>query len=303
MADKTFSFKVSDETHDRAKNLIDVSGMTAKDWLENALALYEVKTLENTSPEFSQNLSELELHTTRIYELTVNMIKQATYMKDDAVRKIAESEERKTIRIEELEDERKLTNILLNESVEQNQILKNEIETYIDTIEENKTTVTNNQALIVEYKEKNDTLNGLLTKYQKYEEMNTELQEKLSTLQLELGEQAKLHELAILDANKKNETLIATSEKELKTVQLELKTIETNQKIAINNLEQQLQQQAEQHKRDMTFINQQHTNEIERTKLEVQAKYQAKLQLEIDTIRANYDERLKELLAPTKPNK
>lgn len=90
MADKTFGFKVTDEVYEKAKLLIETSGLSSRDWFENALAKYEVKALQTNAPEYTRNLNELELHTTRIYELVVNMVQQSMYFKDQAVREVSE---------------------------------------------------------------------------------------------------------------------------------------------------------------------------------------------------------------------
>jgi hypothetical protein len=95
MADKTFGFKVSDEDYERAKLLIETSGLSSKEWFQNALANYEVKALQTNAPEYSRNLTELELHTTRIYELVVGMVQQSIYFKDHAVREVSEQLEKK----------------------------------------------------------------------------------------------------------------------------------------------------------------------------------------------------------------
>jgi len=90
VTDKTFGFKVTDEVYDKAKLLIETSGLSSKEWFENALAKYEVKALQTNAPEYTRNLNELELHTTRIYELVVNMVQQSMYFKDQAVREVSE---------------------------------------------------------------------------------------------------------------------------------------------------------------------------------------------------------------------
>lgn len=50
MADKTFGFKVTDKVYDKAKLLIETSGLSSEDWFENAFATYEVKALHTNAP-------------------------------------------------------------------------------------------------------------------------------------------------------------------------------------------------------------------------------------------------------------
>ena len=58
MADRTLGFKVTDEIHERVHMLIEASGLTSKVWLENALAMYEVKALQANTPEYAKNLTD-----------------------------------------------------------------------------------------------------------------------------------------------------------------------------------------------------------------------------------------------------
>lgn len=109
MADKTFGFKVTDEMYDKAKLLIETSGLSSKEWFENALATYEVKALQTNAPEYTRNLNELELHTTRIYELVVNMVQQSMYFKDQAVREVSEQLEKKEQLLAELQEKLQAT--------------------------------------------------------------------------------------------------------------------------------------------------------------------------------------------------
>ena len=60
MADRTLGFKVTDEVHERARMLIETSGLTAKEWIENALTMYEVKALQASTPDYAKDLTELE---------------------------------------------------------------------------------------------------------------------------------------------------------------------------------------------------------------------------------------------------
>ena len=175
MADKTFGFKVTDEVYDKAKLLIETSGLSSKEWFENALATYEVKALQTNAPEYTRNLSELELHTTRIYELVVNMVQQSMYFKDQAVREVSEQFEKKEQLLAKLQEKLQAT----KQSVQTLQADKDEL-TAIQAeqqkqLDEARTAIENSQLLIAEYKDKNDSLTGLVTKYQGYAEENEQL--------------------------------------------------------------------------------------------------------------------------------
>lgn len=95
MADKTFGVKVSEEMYEKAKAVIESSGVSSKDWFEKAVALYELNSIKQGSSDYTQDLSELEHHTTRMYELIVNMIQRSVYLKDHAVKDISDKLESK----------------------------------------------------------------------------------------------------------------------------------------------------------------------------------------------------------------
>ena len=105
MADKTLGIKVTEEVYDKAKSVIEMSGLTAKDWLEKAVSLYELNSLKDgISGDFSNDLTELEIHTTRIYALISNMIARSTYLKDHAVKEVTDKLETKENIINEIQE-------------------------------------------------------------------------------------------------------------------------------------------------------------------------------------------------------
>jgi chaperonin cofactor prefoldin len=83
--------------------MIDVSGGNTKAWFEKAVALVAVQDLKEGVGDYKQDLSELEVHTTRIYELIANMIQRAEYMKMDAVKELEGKLESREITITELQ--------------------------------------------------------------------------------------------------------------------------------------------------------------------------------------------------------
>lgn len=91
MSDKTFGVKVNEELHDKVKDMIEVSGLTAKEWFEKAVALVELQQIKEEVSDYKEDLTELEVHTTRIYELISNMVARSIYLRDAAVKEIADN--------------------------------------------------------------------------------------------------------------------------------------------------------------------------------------------------------------------
>ena len=197
MADKTLGIKVTEEVYDKAKSIIEMSGLTAKDWLEKAVSLYELNSLKDgISGDFSNDLTELEVHTTRIYTLISNMIARSTYLKDHAVKEVTDKLETKENIINELQEQNKSLKASISLLEEQHKVANENATALENKLATLQNSLANNQALINEYKEKNDTLNGLLAKYNDYADENERLKTVLATVKSELTERATAAEKA-----------------------------------------------------------------------------------------------------------
>ena len=197
MADKTFGVKVSEEMYEKAKLVIEASGVSSKDWFEKAVALYEVNSIKQGSSDYTQDLTELEHHTTRMYELIVNMIQRSVYLKDHAVKDISDKLDSKEAIITDFQQQMQNLKAEVNEKNNVVVVLQHREKELEDKLKANETMLENNQALIAEYKEKNDTLNGLVTKYQSYSEENEQLKIELDEVKATLTGRAIDAELKV----------------------------------------------------------------------------------------------------------
>lgn len=260
MADKTFGVKVSEEMYEKAKTVIESSGVSSKDWFEKAVALYELNSIKQGSSDYTQDLSELEHHTTRMYELIVNMIQRSVYLKDHAVKDISDKLESKEAII--LEFQQQLAQ--LKEEIK----LKTDMINYLEELEKeskeklkvNETTLENNQALIAEYKEKNDTLNGLVAKYQAYANENEQLKSDFSKERATLAERASSAESKgnslqqeLTEAQK---TLVAEQKRFEDAIQLSAERKDLEREKALVELERQQQAQ-------LAKVNEQYNEQIQ----------------------------------------
>lgn len=292
MADKTFGFKVTDDVYDRAKLLIETSGLSSKDWFEQALANYEVKALQTNAPEFSRNLNELELHTTRIYELVVGMVQQSMYFKDNAVREVTDQLEKKEQLLAELQEKLQQT----KQAVQTLQSEKQELATVqaeqAKQLEEGRTTIENSQLLIAEYKEKNDSLMGLVAKYQGFAEENEQLRTAFSEEKSAILTNAQSEKQAL-------EQALAVATEEAKS-----------DSIKLLELEKALTDEKEKSEQATALLKERHELALERAVVKAEREYQEKLQGQLDTynaritelqaendrIRQTYESRLEKLL-------
>lgn len=104
MADKTFGVNVSEEVQEKVQNMILGSDLTAKEWFEKAMALVEVNELKEGASEYTKDLNELEVHTTRIFDLVSNIVKRANYLKENETKGLLEKLENKDTIIAEYKE-------------------------------------------------------------------------------------------------------------------------------------------------------------------------------------------------------
>lgn len=264
MADRTLGFKVTDEVHERARMLIESSGLTSKEWLENALAMYEVKALQANTPDYAKDLTELELHTTRIYELVINMIQQSLYLKDHAVKDVSDKLESKEGIITELQAKLAEVKEKVNQLTTENKQFAEQQIMLQKQLEEQKSTIDNGNLLINEYKEKTDTLSGLVTKYQGYAEENEVLKTAFATEKASLVQQS-------------NEQQTASSDQ---IRQLEQAHQHANERV--RELEKTLENAQLNYIRELEIMQERKDLEREKALVEVERTYQAKLQAQND---------------------
>lgn len=197
MADKTFGFKVSDELYEKVKMVIETSGITSKDWFERAVALYEMNAIKQGSSDYTQDLTELEHHTTRMYELVANMVERSVHLKDQAVKEVADKLESKESIITDLQQHVKQLKMELSLSQEEVGASVQQAVASEEKLKASQRMLETNQALVSEYKEKNDTLNGLVVKYQAYADENEKLKNDFENEKLEMIREAR-EERAVL---------------------------------------------------------------------------------------------------------
>lgn len=177
MADKTFGVKVSEDLYEKVQNMISGSNLTAKEWFDKAIALVEVNELKVGASDYTQDLNELEAHTTRIFDLVANMLKRANYLKENETKGLLEKLENRDTIIAEYQEKWKASQAYAQTIEEQAVIAQHDSEMLVEKLEETRLTNVNNQALIAEYKEKIDSMSGLVAKYQGFAEENETLKQ------------------------------------------------------------------------------------------------------------------------------
>ena len=265
MADKTFGVKVSEEMYEKVREVIESSGTSSKEWFERAIALYEMNAIKQGSSDYTQDLTELEHHTTRMYELIVNMIQRSVHLKEYAVKDVADKLESKEAIITDLQQQ--------NQQIKQEVAMKTEgISAFEEQVKDlegkllaNQTMLENNQALISEYKDKNDALSGLVTKYQGYAEENETLKKTFEIEKTEWMKQSNADKVAF-------EEKISELSQEKQTVSEEIRVLRLD-----------FEQAKANHERDLSHLAER--KELERDKAVVEAE-----RLHNEEVRKLYDE-------------
>ena len=223
--DKTFGVKVSEELHEKVKMMIENSGDSAKEWFEKAVALSELQSIKQGATDYSQDLTELEVHTARIYELVSNMIQRSIYIKDHEVKEISDKLQQKESIIGEYQEKTKAAieeSRMANESLK---ALEQEKAAWLKQLEESRSTNENNQLLITEYKEKNDTLTGSVSEYKSYQEENEKLKAQLSQQKDQYQSQVDGMKINVSDKVEQINQLTRTNEQIQKDHAIELERV------------------------------------------------------------------------------
>jgi chromosome segregation ATPase len=280
MADKTFGVKVSEELQERVQNMISNSNLTAKEWFEKAVALVEINELKEGSSDYKQDLNELEVHTTRIFELVTNMIQRANYLKQSETKGLVEKIEQKDTVIAEYQGKVNENQVYLQTLQEQMATFKHENQTLLEQLGETKLTNVNNQELIKEYKEKIDSMSGLVAKYQGFASENESLKEKFEKEKEQVISQLK----EILGQ-------IDDQQEEIKTYQQTIQSLKDAHKVEIERLEEkksyekdrELLNQEKAFQEQISTLNKEHNQEIK-------ALYDEK-----DRLRKEFEEKIEKL--------
>lgn len=257
MADVTIGFKGSEALREKVKEMVEASGLQSKEWFESVLRLAEVEQLKNGETDFSKDLSELSLHTNRINELITNMVKRAAFEKAEVVKKVEEVKESKDEIIMGYQVENSELNVEIERLKKETEMATQAVEESLEEQNQLRENVENQKALIGEYKEKIDTLSGLLSEYKSAAEENKALLEENRSLQAKLNEQTDL----IKKLQSEREEMIIRHKQTLKETE---ERYSTSLAAANSQAEQNLLELSERNTADTDRMKERHDTELER---------------------------------------
>lgn len=257
--DATWSVRMPEEMKEKISAMINESGLNAKDFINQIIQTYEMKTARKLQPVMEADIEELSLLTGRVHNIFINICERITSFQqqkeEEFVVKLSEKDEMLAVFNDRIRvQEQKLTQNEDEIAVQKKQY-EDICQQHAKTIEMYET----HKALVLEYREKNDTLTGLLSEYQ-------EFKHQIETLKQAIDEEKILR----------------------RDVESELfeKTRETSQ---LKNMVEEIEKSAGiqlQHRLELLSI------EKEKEILSLQKEYQKKLEM----AQQQYTDKIKELL-------
>lgn len=280
MADTTISFKVEEEIREKAQNLIKASGITGKEWFNKVVAMAEMQSVKEGATDFASDLGELEIHTTRIYELVANMVQKSIYLKENAIETLEQQLEQQREITSDYQLRVKAANEERNQALEEAEASRLEQNQLLEQLNEVRETLETNKLLVEEYKSKNDTLNGLVTKYESYAVENEQLKETLAN-------ERSLHQSKIDELTHHNNELTS----KIKDLEQQLKNQNEAHENAIERLKERLEVEQE---KALLQAERQHQKAL----VDANNAYSEKIQTLYDNMdkqRQSYEEKINEL--------
>lgn len=207
---KVKGFKISEELMEKINATIDASGYDDSAWIEQVTNLWVMKEAKVGLPNYQEELSELELHTKRINELVLNMIQRTGHEKEEVLRQKSELHQENEELVQQLERTTQEIKLILAARDEDRNRFEKEKEETARLLHQMEATAENHTLLVKEYKDKNDTLSGLVAEYKAgYDQANT-LNTEINHLNAVIRElEAKLEErynhIKMLEDNYKTE--------------------------------------------------------------------------------------------------
>lgn len=228
---KPTSFRISDEIKERFKEISKSEGWNQDEALGKLIAIYE---LEQAKVIISSRKTEIETFESHLQALS-EVYRMSLQLNQDAEERIKAAyintlqSNQKTIQGLQSENEElksRAEDMQASASVfhEKSILLEKEVQRFQSEIEKT-------DKLCVEYKEKNDTLNGLLVEYKADREENKTLRLKNEEHEQDLKKTKSEHETIVFAKDKE----IENAKSDMKTKILELKEKHSSQVEELNN--------------------------------------------------------------------
>lgn len=175
--DAVFSTKASKDVMERAYKLKDQSGLSLKDWFEAAVAEMEVKSLQGSEAEQSQDTQQVSYHVNRVMELFMGQVQKLLDLKVDFNQKLSEENLRHKGIVDTLQEQKQkiaFDKELIEQEIED--LRKRNIELESQSNESQDELKTNARTIAI-IQARNDELEEKVAKLPKFEEEMNALKE------------------------------------------------------------------------------------------------------------------------------
>lgn len=187
MADNNTPFSVRMEQGDKEKlmQLIQDSGKSNKEFMTSLISIYELNKAKIEIPDIAQDIEGLEALTKQINDYYVNMGKRITEVQKSKDVEFTKSMEVYKNRIEVLKAENDKVNGQITELTQAYNNVNVDYEETKKQMEQLLENLKDKNLLVEEYKQKNDTMTGVLNEYKQYKEEAKNLKESVDDLQIQ----------------------------------------------------------------------------------------------------------------------
>jgi len=250
-----------EEMKEKISAMINESGLIPKDFMAQIMQLYELNTIKQIQPFMATDVEELSQLTGRIQHIFINLCERVTSYQQQREEEFGVKLSEKDSMLSIFNDRIQALERQLSRYEEEMGILKKRYDDLFQQHEQAEEICETHKALVMEYREKNDTLTGLLGEYKDLKQLSESLkqsldEEKKQCLSIQNKLLEKENEMEHLKSLSEDQKVAARSELERR---LELAEIAKEKEI--------LALQKEQHK-TLEDIQQQYTEKI-REQLEV----------------------------------
>lgn len=218
MADTTYSVRIEDKTKEKITKLIESSDFSSKDFMAEMVQIYELNKAKNAIPVLEQDITELQNLTKRINSIYINMGERLLInekSKEEELNLALSKKESIITTLQEKISELEISKSTLSEDLdlykekfedvkESNKILEDK---NIEDVKKFEEISQSNKALIEEYKNKIETLTGIVEEYKNFKTENVELDKQNSILAKENNDLKMTNSKLENDVNNLNEDL------------------------------------------------------------------------------------------------
>ncbi len=177
--DTTWSVRMPEEMKEKISAMITESGLIPKDFMTQLMQVYELNAIKQIQPFMAVDVEELSQLTGRIQHIFVNLCERVTTFQqqreEEFGEKLSEKDSMLSIfneRIQALEGQ-------LSQYEEDTVLLKRQYDELCQQHAQAEEICETHKALVLEYREKNDTLTGLLGEYKELKQLSEELKRSL----------------------------------------------------------------------------------------------------------------------------